>query len=49
MDAEEHVGGVEDKALGWVGFGIAEEAVGGSDGLFGGVGLLGGEEAHSGE
>ena len=42
MYAEDHVGGMEDEAVGRVGFGIAEEAVGRGDGLFGGMGLMGG-------
>jgi hypothetical protein len=40
--AEDHVGRVKDKAVGRVGFGIAEEAVGRGDGLSDGVGLMGG-------
>jgi hypothetical protein len=47
--AEDHIGGAEYKAVGGMGFGVSEEAVSGGNGLFGGMGLVGREEAYSSE
>ena len=47
--AEDHVGGAENEAVGRMGFGVSQEAVGGGNGFFGGVGLVGGQEAYGSE